>query len=155
MGHRQVAQYTTSLGVFCVCPSMGARSVGIGKGAATSVLHYTMKHFQRKWWILGIGTMEWRIHARVRSLPGGGFWGRGGGGIFPGMGDFCRLMAGKPMSRYCRSGVVCLSVTIVHCGQTAINRIMISTQTDRASTWLRQAPNSVEIGLAVFEQWRT
>ena len=66
---------------------------------------------------------------------------------------------GKPMSRYSRSAVVCPSVcpsvTFVDCDQTATDRVMISMQADRASTWLRQAPNSIEIGLAVFEQWRT
>ena len=69
------------------------------------------------------------------------------------------------MSRYrrravclsvCLSSVVCrLSVTFVDCGQTATDRVMISSQSDRGSTWLHQAPNSVEIGLAVFEQWHT
>ncbi len=67
-------------------------------------------------------------------------------------------MADKPMSRYCRSVDVCLSVrlsvTIVDCGQTAIDRLMISSLSDRANIWLRQALNSTEIGLAVFEQWR-
>jgi len=43
----------------------------------------------------------------------------------------------------------------VHCGETAIDRLIISSQTDVASTWLRQAQNSIKIGLAVFEQWRT
>ena len=43
----------------------------------------------------------------------------------------------------------------VHCGETAIDRLVISLQADVASTWLRQAPNSIKIGLAVFEQWRT
>jgi hypothetical protein len=56
---------------------------------------------------------------------------------------------------WCRLSVIRLSVMIMHCDQTVINRIMISMQTDRVCTWLRQAPNSVEIGLAVFEQWRT
>ncbi len=72
--------------------------------------------------------------------------------------NFCRLMADKPMSRYCRRGVVCLSVrpsvTIVDCGQTAIDRGMVSSLSDRANIWLRNALNSIEIGLAVFEQWR-
>ena len=44
---------------------------------------------------------------------------------------------GKPMSRYSRSAVVCLSVcpsvTFVDCDQTAIDRVMISMQADRAS----------------------
>ncbi len=31
---------------------------------------------------------------------------------------------------------------------------MISSQGDRASIWLLQALNSIEIGVAVFEQWR-
>ena len=47
-----------------------------------------------------------------------------------------------------------LSVTIVDCDQTAIDRLVISSLSDRANTWLRQALNSIEIGLAVFEQWR-
>ncbi len=70
-------------------------------------------------------------------------------------------MAGKPMSRYCHrpvcrrlSSVVCLSVMFVHCGQTAIDRLMISSLSDRANIWLRQGLNSIEIGLTVFEQWR-
>jgi len=70
-------------------------------------------------------------------------------------------MAGKPMSRYCHRPVcrrrlsVCLSsVTFVDCGQKAIDRLMISSLSDRANIWLRQALNSIEIGLAVFEQWR-
>ena len=71
-------------------------------------------------------------------------------------------MADKPMSRYCRSVDVCpsvrpsvrLSVTIVDCGQTAIDRLVISSVSDRANIWLRQALNGIEIGLAVFEQWR-
>ncbi len=50
--------------------------------------------------------------------------------------------------------VVCLSVTFVHYGQTAQNRLTISSQPDRASILVRQAPNSIEIGLAVFEQRR-
>ncbi len=31
---------------------------------------------------------------------------------------------------------------------------MISSLSDRANIWLRQALNSIEIGRAVFEQWR-
>jgi hypothetical protein len=45
------------------------------------------------------------------------------------------------------------SVTIVHGGQTMTDRVMISTQNTRASTWLHHAPNSIEIGQALFEQW--
>ncbi len=57
----------------------------------------------------------------------------------------------------CLSVVVCRrlsSVTFVHCGQTAIDRLMISSLSDRENTWLRQALNSIKIGIAVFEQWR-
>ncbi len=51
--------------------------------------------------------------------------------------------------------VVCLSVTFVHCRQTAIDGLITSSQAGRASMiWLRQAPNSIEIGPAAFEQWR-
>jgi hypothetical protein len=50
---------------------------------------------------------------------------------------------------------VCLSVTFVDCDQTTTDRVMISSQSDRGSTWLHHAPNSVEIGITVFEQWRT
>ena len=67
-------------------------------------------------------------------------------------------MAGKPMSRYCHMHFclsVRLSVTFVHCRQAAADKLMISSQADRASIWLRQAPNSIEISLAAFEQWRT
>jgi len=32
---------------------------------------------------------------------------------------------------------------------------MISSQAARASIWLRRAPNSIEIGQAAFEQWRS
>jgi len=67
-------------------------------------------------------------------------------------------MAGKPMSRYCHRPVCrrrrLSSVTFVDCGQTAIDRLMISSLSDSANIWLRQALNSIEIGLAVFEQWR-
>jgi len=45
-------------------------------------------------------------------------------------------------------------VTFVYCGQTAIDRLMISSLSVRANIWLRQQLNSIEIGLAVFEQWR-
>ena len=74
--------------------------------------------------------------------------------------DYCRLMAGKPMSRYChrpvsRLSVVCLSVTFVHCGQTAKDSIIILSEAARASIWLRRAPNSIEIGRTAFEQWRS
>jgi len=48
---------------------------------------------------------------------------------------------------------ICLSV-VVDCGQTAIDRLMISSLSDRANIWRRQSLNSIEIGLAVFEQWR-
>ncbi len=62
------------------------------------------------------------------------------------------------MPQACLSSVVVCrrlsSVTFVDCGQTAIDRLMISSLSDRANTWLRQALNSIEIGLAVFEQWR-
>ena len=39
----------------------------------------------------------------------------------------------------------------MHCGETAIDRLVISLQADVAATWLCPAPNSIEIGLAVFE----
>ncbi len=45
-------------------------------------------------------------------------------------------------------------MTFVDCDQTAIDRLMISSLSDRANIWLRQALNSIEIGLTVFEQWR-
>ena len=63
------------------------------------------------------------------------------------------MLKGGLLSEACLS--VCrLSVTFVHCGQTAQDSQMISSQRDRASIWLRQEPNSIEIGQAVFEQWR-
>ncbi len=50
----------------------------------------------------------------------------------------------------------CLSsVTFVHCGQTAIDRLMISSQADRSAIWLHKTTTSIEIGQTVFEQWRT
>ena len=51
----------------------------------------------------------------------------------------------------------CLSFVCwwVHCGETAMDRLVISLQTDVASTWLRQEPNNIKIGLAVFEQCRS
>ncbi len=57
------------------------------------------------------------------------------------------------MSEACRPSVR-LSVTIVICGQTAVARLMISSPSDRAFIWLRQEPNSIEIGLSIAEQWR-
>ena len=60
-----------------------------------------------------------------------------------------------PQACQSSSVVVCrLSVTFVHCGRTAIDGLMISAQSDRASIWVRQETNSIEIGLAVFEQRR-
>jgi len=69
---------------------------------------------------------------------------------------YCRLMAVSQWVGIATGlSVVCLSsVTFVYCGQTAIGRLMISSLSDRANIWLRQALNSIEIGLAVFEQWR-
>ena len=62
------------------------------------------------------------------------------------------------MSRYCHTPVclssVCLSVTFVHCGQTTTDGLMVSSQPDRASIWLRYATNIIEIGPTVSEQWR-
>ena len=46
------------------------------------------------------------------------------------------------------------SVMIVDYGQTATDRLTISLLFDRANIWLRQAPNGIEIGLAISEQWR-
>ncbi len=45
-------------------------------------------------------------------------------------------------------------MTFVDCGQTAIDRLMISSLSYRANIWLRQATNRIEIGLTVSEQWR-
>ena len=67
--------------------------------------------------------------------------------------SFCRLMACKSVGRVL--SVACLSVTFVDCGKTAIGGVIISLQADRASTWPHQALNSIKIGIAVFEHWRT
>ena len=55
------------------------------------------------------------------------------------------------LSEACLSFICCW----MHSGETVTDRLVISLQADVASTWLRQALNSIEIGLAVFEQWRT
>ena len=48
-----------------------------------------------------------------------------------------------------------LSVTVVHFGQTTIGVLMISSQADSSSlTWVRRRPKSIEIDLAIFQQWR-
>jgi len=49
------------------------------------------------------------------------------------------------LSVFCRS-VVCLSVTFVDCGQTAIDRLMISSLSDRAKHLATRGINSIEIG---------
>ncbi len=46
---------------------------------------------------------------------------------------------------------LCLSM---NCGQTEIDRLMISSLSDRVSIWLRHALNIIKIDLSVFEQWR-
>jgi len=81
--------------------------------------------------------------------------------------SFCRLMASynleSVLSEACRPSVVRPSVTIVHFGQTAMGSWFLHSltglppkdgETICASTWVRQAPNSIEIGLAVFGQWQ-
>jgi hypothetical protein len=41
--------------------------------------------------------------------------------------------------------VVCHSfVTFMHCGQTAADGLMISSQPDRASTWVRHTPTALK-----------
>jgi hypothetical protein len=56
----------------------------------------------------------------------------------------------------CYLSVVCLRLQSWIVAQlTAIGTVMMSSQADRASTWVHQTPNSIEIGLAVFEQWRS
>ena len=42
----------------------------------------------------------------------------------------------------------------MHSRETGIDRLVISSQADSASNQVRQAPNSIEIGPAVSEQWR-
>jgi len=68
---------------------------------------------------------------------------------------FLRIMACKPRVGIGRVLSVCLSVclssvvlsgTIVDLGQTAMVRVMISSQPDRASIWVHHAPTTTRIG---------